>query len=94
VNGLLPVLAYFMAYLGKIWRHCVILGVFKIDLAKASVKDEAYLFYIRTQCLPRCKHSPPVIKTSLLMFYKVKVVFCSEIRTKHINAMWAPRRIF
>jgi hypothetical protein len=23
-----------------------------------TVKDEAYLFYIRTQCVPRCKHSP------------------------------------
>jgi hypothetical protein len=21
-------------------------------------KDEAYLFYIRTECVPRCKHSP------------------------------------
>jgi hypothetical protein len=21
-------------------------------------KEEAYLFYIRTQCVPRCKHSP------------------------------------
>jgi hypothetical protein len=28
------------------------------------------------------------------MFYKAKVALCSEIRTKHINAMWAPRRIF
>jgi hypothetical protein len=28
------------------------------------------------------------------MFYKSKVAVCSEIRTKHINAMWAPRRIF
>jgi hypothetical protein len=28
------------------------------------------------------------------MFYKAKVAICSEIRTKHINAMWAPRRIF
>jgi hypothetical protein len=28
------------------------------------------------------------------MFYKAKVSVCSEIRTKHINAMWAPRRIF
>jgi hypothetical protein len=28
------------------------------------------------------------------MFYKAKVAVCSEIRTKHINAMWAPRRIF
>jgi hypothetical protein len=28
------------------------------------------------------------------MLYKAKVAVCSEIRTKHINAMWAPRRIF
>jgi hypothetical protein len=28
------------------------------------------------------------------MFYKAKVSVCFEIRTKHINAMWAPRRIF
>jgi hypothetical protein len=28
------------------------------------------------------------------MFYKTKVAVCSEIRTKHINTMWAPRRIF
>jgi hypothetical protein len=27
------------------------------------------------------------------MFYKAKVAVCSEIRTKHINAMWARRRI-
>jgi hypothetical protein len=27
------------------------------------------------------------------MFYDAKVAVCSEIRTKHINAMWAPRRI-
>jgi hypothetical protein len=32
--------------------------------------------------------------TNLLMFYKAKVAVCSEIRTKHINAMWAPRRLF
>jgi hypothetical protein len=28
------------------------------------------------------------------MFYKAKVAVCSEIRTKHIKAMLAPRRIF
>jgi hypothetical protein len=27
------------------------------------------------------------------MFYKVKVAVYSEIRTKHINATWAPRTI-
>jgi hypothetical protein len=26
--------------------------------SELTFKDEAYLFYIRTQCLPRCKHSP------------------------------------
>jgi hypothetical protein len=25
---------------------------------RINPKDEAYLFYIRTQCVPRCKHSP------------------------------------
>jgi hypothetical protein len=59
------------------------------------LKTECNLFYIWTQCIPRCKHSPlPVIKTSLLMFYKAKVAVCSEIHTKHINTMWAPHRIF
>jgi hypothetical protein len=28
------------------------------------------------------------------MFYKAKVAVCSEIRTKHMNAVWAPCRIF
>jgi hypothetical protein len=27
------------------------------------------------------------------MFYKAKVAVCSEIHTKHINAMWAECRI-
>jgi hypothetical protein len=28
------------------------------------------------------------------MFYNAEVAVCSEICTKHINAMWAPRSIF
>jgi hypothetical protein len=28
------------------------------------------------------------------MLYREIIAVCSEIRTKHINAMWAPRRIF
>jgi hypothetical protein len=28
------------------------------------------------------------------MFFKAKVAVCSEIRTEHIKAVWAPRRIF
>jgi hypothetical protein len=64
------------------------------SLSLLTFKDEVYLFYIRTQCVPRCKHFASVIKASLLMFCKAKVAVCSEIHTKHINAMWAPRRIF
>jgi hypothetical protein len=52
------------------------------------------VFYIRIQCVPRIKHPTSVIKNNQLMLYKAKVAVCSEIRTKHINAMWAPRRIF
>jgi hypothetical protein len=66
----------------------------KIDVTHQPFKDEACLFYIRTQCVPRYKHSTSVIKTNLLMFYKAKVAVCSEIRTKHTSAVWAPRRIF
>jgi hypothetical protein len=56
---------------------------------------ETCVFYIRTQCVPHCKHSGPrLYKSNLLTLYKAKVAVCFEIRTKHINAMWAPRRIF
>jgi hypothetical protein len=58
------------------------------------LKTKRYLFYIRTQCVPCRKHSPLRLKKSLLMFYKAKVAVCAEIRTKHINARWAPCRIF
>jgi hypothetical protein len=36
------------------------------------------LCYIRTQSVPRCKHSISVIQTKLLMLYKAKVAVCSE----------------
>jgi hypothetical protein len=43
---------------------------------------------IRTQCVPRSKHSPPQFKkTNHLMTCKAKVADCSQISTKHINAM-------
>jgi hypothetical protein len=53
------------------------------------------LFYIRTQSVARSEHSTPKLyETSLLMFYKPNCAVCSEIRTKHINAMWASFSIF
>jgi hypothetical protein len=57
------------------------------------LKTKLILSNIKTQGVPRSKHSTSVIKTKLLMFYKAKVAVCSEIRTKHINAMWALWRI-
>jgi hypothetical protein len=43
-------------------------------------------FYIRTQSVPRSKHSPPrFYKTNLIMFCKAKVAVCFEISTKYIT---------
>jgi hypothetical protein len=53
------------------------------------------MFYARTQCVPRSKHSPPrLYKINQLMLYKAKVAVCSETRIQYAKAMWAPRRIF
>jgi hypothetical protein len=50
-------------------------------------KDEAYLFYIRTQSVPCSKHCPSQLyKTNLLMLYKAKAAVCSDSHTKHIIA--------
>jgi len=50
-------------------------------------KDEMCLFYIRTQFVPRSKHSPPrLCKTNVLMLYKPKVAVCSKIYTKFVTA--------
>lgn len=37
--------------------------------------------YVKIELIPRSKHSSPVKKTSQLMFYRIKVALCSEIRT-------------
>jgi len=50
-------------------------------------KEETGLLYIRTQSVPRSKHSPPrLYKISQLTLYEVKVV-CSAVRTQHISTM-------
>jgi hypothetical protein len=51
-------------YIGNIARYLEVLCswlfsmTFQEHLTSQPFKDEAYLFYIRTQCVPRCKHSP------------------------------------
>ena len=44
-----------------------------------------FLFYIRTQVVPRSKRSPHrLYKTNLLILCQAKVAVCSEVRTKHV----------
>ena len=43
--------------------------------------------YIKTQCVPRSKHSVSVIKTSQLMLYREIIAVCSQIHTKHVNTL-------
>jgi hypothetical protein len=45
------------------------------------------MFYVRTQSVPRSKHSIPVVKTSQLMLYREIIAVCSEINTKPINTL-------
>jgi len=39
--------------------------------------------YLKTQSVPRCKHSISVIKGNQLMLYGTEVAVCSQINTKH-----------
>jgi len=42
---------------------------------------------MKTQSVPRCKHSVSVIKTSQLMLYREVIAVLSEIHTKRINTV-------
>jgi len=54
----------------------------------ATVRDYVYPeLYIKTQSVPRSKHSVWVIKTSQLMLYREIIAVCSQIHTRHINTM-------
>ena len=48
---------------------------------------------LKTQFVPRRKHSAYVIKTDKLVLYREIIAVCSEIHTKHINTLWAEHRI-
>jgi hypothetical protein len=48
---------------------------------------------LKTQSVPRSKHSASITKTSQLMLYREIIAVCSEIHAKHINAPWAERVI-
>ena len=42
---------------------------------------------MKTQSVPRSKHSVSVIKTSQLMLYRGIIAVCSQIHTKHTNTL-------
>jgi len=45
------------------------------------------MFCIKSQFVPRSKHSVSVIKTSQLMLSREIIAVCLQIRTKHINTL-------
>ena len=60
-----------------------------------TVCGQNVALHIKTQSVPRSKHSVSVIKTSQLMLYREIMAVCSQIHTKHINtAAWAESGIF
>ena len=48
---------------------------------------------LKTQFVPRSKLSASVLKPDKLRLYREIIAVCSEIRTKHINALWAEHKI-
>ena len=42
---------------------------------------------MQIQSVPRSKHIVPVTKTNQLMLYMELIAVCSQIHTKHINAL-------
>jgi hypothetical protein len=54
--------------------------------ARSPFVGETFLFYLRTQFLPRSKLRPRLLhKTNMLMLHKAKVAVCSESHTQHVS---------
>jgi hypothetical protein len=58
-----------------------------VAVASDNLQTKRRLFYLKTQSVLRCKHSPNVIKNSQLMFYSEIIDACSQIHTKQINTL-------
>ena len=71
---------------GKIVFTQHLVSSLSVNVCTVHFKDGMYQCYIRKQCVPRSKHSTSVIKTNLLMTYRIKLLFLLR-GTKHINAM-------
>jgi hypothetical protein len=56
-------------------------------LSHLNFIHRAHTVNLKTQSVPRSKHSLSLIKTSQLMLYREIIAVCSEIHTKHINTL-------
>ena len=75
---------YFHCHYYLKFSSCIMLCI--IQTLEEEMKSA---FYLKTQSVPRCKHSVSVIQTRQLMLYREIIAVCSEIHTKHINtAVW------
>ena len=66
-------------------------GASMVNINPLSTK--LYLSKLKTQFVPRRKLSASVIKPDKLVLYREIIAVCSQIHTKHINALWAEHRI-
>ena len=53
----------------------------------SQIHTKHITWIIKTQSVPRSKHSVSVIQTSHLMLYREIIAVCSQIHTKHINTV-------
>jgi len=73
-----------------------VLHIYIYDISRLRVnllKTKLHLSDLKTQFVPRSKHSVSVIKTDKLMLYRERMAVCSEIHAKRINALWAEHRV-
>ena len=52
-----------------------------------QIRIKLYCVYLKTQLVPRSRHSVSVIKTSQLMLHREIIAVCSETRPRHINTL-------
>jgi hypothetical protein len=72
------------------WTDCVsVIKTSQLMLYREiiAVCSQIHTKHIKTQSVPRSKHSVSVIKTSQLMLYREIIAVCSQIHTKHTNTL-------
>ena len=59
----------------------------KVSYGFNPLRTKLYLSNLKTQFVPRIKHSALVIKTDKLLMYRKVIAVCSDIYAKHINTL-------